>query len=189
MSLSRILRVCAGLALVMVFVPGSATPTAAKPTSHVMPGTYTGTTSQGQFVSFNVVEGGDNDFIDSWSMGFNLKCEQTGRRPGVGHGFGGFHVNIDPATHTFSFSYSDAFFFYFEWAGEFTSATTVQGTAFDAWGGVYRKKRAEQCKTGNNLTWTADHDSPGAQPDLSKFDFFFQVTRQPNGQYKIEQIK
>jgi hypothetical protein len=188
MSLSRILRVCAGLALVMVFLPGSATPTAAKPTSHVQPGTFSGTTSQGQTIQFNVVEGGANDFIDQWGIGFNLKCSKTGRTPGVGHGFGGFHVDIDPATHKFAFSYDGAFFFYFQWDGEFTSATTAQGNALVTWGGVYKKKKAEPCRSGK-VTWTADHDGPGVKPDLSKVDVFFQITRQPNGQYNVQQLK
>jgi hypothetical protein len=188
MSLSRILRVCAGLAFVIVFLPGSATPTAAKPASHVQPGSYSGTTSQGQFVGFNVVEGGANDFIDSWSIGFNLKCGKSGRTPGVGHGFGGFHVDIDPTTHKFAFSYDGAFYFYFQWDGEFTSATTANGHALVNWGGIYRKKRAEACKSGN-VTWTADHDGPGAKPDLSKVDVFFRITRNADGSYKVEQIK
>lgn len=186
MSLSRILRVLVALAFVVVFVPSSsATPT--RPASHVQPGTFSGTTSQGHGIQFNVVEGGANDFIDNWSIGFNLSCAKSGRTPGVGHGFGGFHVDIDPTAHTFKFAYDGAFYFYFQWAGEFTSATAANGTAVVRWGGVFDKRKAELCASGR-VTWTANHAAP-SKIDPAKFDVFFKVTRGEDGKYKVEQVK
>jgi len=185
-------KVLAGVAAIVVVVPlSSATPaSAADPASHVQPGTFTGTTSQGQSLQFNVVEGGDNDFIDSWSIGFNLTCEDTGRELGVGHGFGGFHVAIDPDTHKFSFAYEDAFYFYFKWSGKFTSATAAKGKANDAWGAVYDKgTKVERCASGKT-TWTATHTAQGTPLDPANFDMFITATRDSaSDSFKITRVK
>jgi len=185
-------KVLVGLATIALVLPASsATPaSAADPASHVHPGIYSGQTSQGQSIQFNVVEGGDNDFIDSWSVGFNLTCEATGRPEGVGHSFGGFSVPIDPDAHTFSFAYDDTFYFYFKWSGKFTSATAAKGNAMVTWGGVYKKgKKAERCASGGT-TWTATHAAQGTTLDPADFDMFITATRDSAGDsFKITRVK
>ena len=189
---SRTSKVLVALATVAVVVPASSATaaSAAGPASHVQPGTYTGTTSQGQSIQFNVVEGGDNDFIDSWSVGFNLTCEKTGRELGVGHGFGGFNVAIDPDTHKFKFAYEDTFYFYFKWSGTFTSATAAKGKAQVTWGAVYDQgKEAERCPSGK-VTWTATHAAQGTPLNPADFDKFITATRDSAGDtFKITSVK
>jgi hypothetical protein len=190
MKFLKLLGMLVALAAMTIFVPSTAaTPTSqAKPASHVVPGGYSGTTSQGHQINFNVVEGGANDFIDQWGVGFNLQCVKSGRTPGVGHGFGGFHVDIDPTTHTFAFSYDGAFFFFFNWNGTFTSATTAEGTALVNWGGIFNKRRAELCRS-TRVSWTAAHTGAAAKPDLSGVDVYFEVTRGEDGQFSVQQVK
>jgi hypothetical protein len=186
----KLLGLLAVVAAMTVFVPSTAaTPSAkAKPLSHVQPGPYSGVTSQGHGIAFNVVEGGANDFIDNWSVGFNLTCNQTGRQFGVGHGFGGFNVPIDPTNHTFKFTYDGAFYFYFAWSGTFTSDSTAQGTAHVNWGGIYNKRRAEVCASGQ-ATWQAAHTTAPGKLDASKYDVVYTATRGANGKFKVKRVK
>jgi len=186
---SKTSKALVALAAIAVVVPASSA-TAAGPDDHVQPGVYSGTTSQGQQIQFNVTEGGDNDFIDSWSVGFNLTCQETGRELGVGHGFGGFNVPINPDTHKFKFSYEDAFYFYFNWSGKFTSADAAKGKAQVTWAAVYDKgKESERCPSGKT-TWTATHTAQGVPLDPADFDRFITATRDSAGDsFKITRVK
>lgn len=186
---SRKAQVLVAVAAIALVVPASSA-TAADPADHVQPGIYNGTTSQGQSIQFNVTEGGDNDFIDSWSVGFNLTCEETGRELGVGHAFGGFSVSIDPETHKFSSAYEDAFYFYFKWSGTFTSSSAAKGKAKVSWGGVYDKgKEAERCASGQT-TWTATHTAQGTPLDPADFEMFITATRDSaSDSFKITRVK
>jgi len=186
---SKALIALATIALV-VPVSSATAASAAGPADHVTPGSYTGTTAQGQSIQFNVVEGGDNDFIDSWSIGFNLTCEKTGRELGVGHGFGGFNVAIDPDTHKFNFAYEDAFYFYFKWSGKFTSADAAKGKAQVSWGAVYDQgTKSELCPSGK-VKWTATHAAQAKPLNPADFDKFITATRDSaSDSFKITSVK
>jgi hypothetical protein len=187
MRFSRMLMALVTVAIVAVVVAGSATTSPTKRAAiNVTPGSYSGTTSQGQGISFNV-NANNPDFIDSWSIGFNLTCKKTKRTPGVGHGFGGFHVDIDPNTKTFAFKYDGAFFFFFKWDGKFTTDTTANGTALVTWGGVYKEKKAEPCTSGT-VTWSASHTAQPAPLNPDKYDVVFTVKKTASG-YKVTQNK
>jgi hypothetical protein len=188
MNVFKVLRVFAILAVVAVLVPtGSASPNrqAAPAFTHVEPGQYMGRTSQGQQVLFNVVAG-DPDYIDSWSFGFNLKCKKSGRQTGVGMGFGGFHVDIDPNTHMFTFDFLSLQFF-FKWGGKFDSPSSAFGLATTRWAAMVDSRRVEACDSGN-VSWTATHSGADSR-NPENFDHYYQVTKDANGKVRVQQIK
>lgn len=175
--------VALAVAALVATSPATTSPTK-RAAIQITPGTFSGSTSQGQGIQFNV-NSNNPDFIDSWSIGFNLTCKKTKRTPGVGHGFGGFHVDIDPNTKKFAFTYDGAFFFYFKWDGTFTSDTTANGTAFVTWGGVIPPgKKTEPC-TSKTVTWTASHTGPVAPLNPDNFDHFVVIKKTANG-YKAQ---
>jgi hypothetical protein len=185
----RFLKVSSALALLVaaaVFVPGtSATPARQADTSFsVQPGQYSGQTSQGYQMAFDVVSNSP-DFIDSWSFGFTLTCAKTGRTVGVGMGFGGFNVPIG-ARHTFSFNFL-SLQFYFHWQGKFTSATAANGSAFTRWAAMQDPRHSEVCSSGP-VTWNATHASSGPA-NLDSYDMYFMVTKGANGKVRVQQIK
>jgi hypothetical protein len=147
------------------------------------PGVYNGMTSQGFPVQLDVVSNSP-DYIDSWSIGFTLTCRKSHRTENVGMGFSGFNVPIG-SDGTFSFNYL-SFQFYFQWAGKFTSSTTVQGTASTVWAAMRDPKHSETCRSGS-VSWNASQGgSAHINPD--SYDLYFAVTKDAQGHVHVRRV-
>jgi hypothetical protein len=189
---SKMLKVLVALATIAVFVPsGSATPTSlTAPTGHVQPGAWRGPTSQSLSINFTVNDGGENDTVDPISFGAQIQCEKSGRTFTVGHGFFGFQTPINPNNHRFSLEFGPdqgSLISFTKLQGQFTSATTANGTLEERWAVLRTKKKAELCKSGQ-FTWTATKRGSTA-PETDKYDKYYVTIRSTDGSVRTEQVK
>src|SRR5438477_2737123 len=112
-------------------------------------GSWTGTTSQGYQMGFDV-QPGTPEYIDSWNYSVSLTCPD-GSSIGAGFGFGGFNVPIN--NNAFQFKYYSVFFI-FGWKGTFPTQTSAKGVAnvqYEAF--VYGTNKTQDCR--QKTTWTA----------------------------------
>jgi hypothetical protein len=191
---SKMLKVLVALAAIVVFVPsGSATPTSpTAPTGHVQPGPWGGPTSQLLSINFTVNDGGENDTVDPITFGVQIQCNKSGRTFTFVHGFFGFQTPINPNNHRFSLEFGSPdqnplSSIYTKLHGQFTSATTAEGTLVEQWAILRTKRSTELCSSGK-VTWTA---TPGGstEAETDKYDKYYVTIRSADGSIRTEQIK
>jgi hypothetical protein len=135
-------------------------------------GHWTGQTSQGQQIAFNV-QPGSPEYIDSWGVGISLTCPD-GSNIGAGFSFAGFNVPIND--NAFQFKYYSVFYI-FSWKGKFPSKTKAKGTLSVQYAAfVYGTNKLQNCR--ESVTWTA---APGGPTAPRHFDHHIQVTRHRDG--------
>jgi hypothetical protein len=141
-------------------------------------GSWTGTTSQGYQMGFDV-QPGSPEYIDSWNYSVGLTCPD-GSSISAGFGFGGFNVPIN--SRAFTFKYYSVFYI-FAWNGKFPTDTSAKGAANIQYAAFkYGTNTLQNCR--GKTTWTA---APGVGSAPRHMDHFFQVTRHPDGRVTVTQ--
>jgi len=141
-------------------------------------GNWTGQTSQGQQLIFDVQPGAP-EFIDAWSVGIGLTCPDSSTIS-AGFGFSGFNVPIN--SDAFQFKYYTVFWI-FGWKGKFPSNTSAKGSINVQYAAfVYGTNQLQDCR--GKVTWTA---APSLRFAPRHYDHYIQVTRQPDGKVTVSQ--
>lgn len=143
-------------------------------------GSWTGTTAQGDSISFDVQQGSSGEYIDSWFFGATMNCPD-GSQFSLGASFGGFNVPI--VNNSFSFQYPAVWPDSIGWSGTFTSSTSAQGKlAMAAPTFVANTIKAQTC-LAKGVTWTAAPGSGVKAP--AHYDYYLTVTKLANGKVAV----
>ena len=141
-------------------------------------GSWSGTTSQGQQIVFDVQPGAP-EFIDSWSFGILITCPD-GSGISAGFSFGGFNVPIN--NDAFAFKYYSTFYIV-NFKGKFPTQKSAKGSLNVQYAAfVSGTNQLQDCQ--QKVTWTA---APGIGSAPRHYDHYIQVTRQPDGTVSVSQ--
>jgi hypothetical protein len=146
--------------------------------SQIDQGIWSGRTSQGLKIHFNVLQSNKGLVVQPTELDFNLVCSATGTEIGAGFFFFGFNIRVDDGGN-FGFHLYDELFGTVSFAGTLGD-TTGTGTSLVAIPGITKDLGAETCSSGN-LTWHASAPGTGTASTTTAFAYRITLTRDKTG--------
>jgi hypothetical protein len=145
-----------GLAALLLLVPTVRIASAGTAGPRIDQGVWTGTTSQGWHVGFDVLQSDRGLIVQPTTIATLLTCSATGHHLGFVNSFSGFSVPV-AADGSFTFALYDELSGTIAFSGTLAESTG-QGLQLQAVPGMTKDFGAEGCVTGR-LSWTAS--APG----------------------------